>query len=190
MTCILAFIDNDGVGHMAGDSSGFDPTYHSKLELTTAKIFKKSEFIIGYTTSFRMGQIIQHSFDPPCLQNVGNTDQEMMKYMVVDFVSKLRSCYESNNYINDSKIPKSGNILVIVRGRLYEISSDWSVFNTPSNINAVGSGAFQAIAAFKVFDRYCDMPIEQKMFNTINIVSEQNICVGGRIDYLNTKDLQ
>lgn len=56
MTCIIGLIKNKKV-YIGGDSAGVDG-----LNITIrkdSKVFKINKFIIGYTSSFRMGQLLR-----------------------------------------------------------------------------------------------------------------------------------
>lgn len=62
MTCIVG-VTHKGRVYMGGDSAGV-----SGLDLTVRKdqkVFRNGEFAIGFTSSFRMGQILQYVFFPP-----------------------------------------------------------------------------------------------------------------------------
>ena len=91
MTCIIAFIDQKGVGHMAADSAGTNTEYHTQSLRKQSKIFRNGEFIFGFTTSFRMGQILQYNFHPPERpENI--TD---MVYMVTRFIPAVKDALVS-----------------------------------------------------------------------------------------------
>lgn len=62
MTCIVGLVHGDTV-YMGADSAGV-----SGLDLRLrkdSKVFLRGEFVMGFTTSFRMGQLLQHKFVPP-----------------------------------------------------------------------------------------------------------------------------
>ena len=57
MTCIVAFNDGKTLW-MGGDSSSYGDGVNQII--SSKKVFNKNGFTIGYTTSFRMGQILEH----------------------------------------------------------------------------------------------------------------------------------
>ena len=62
MTAIVA-IRQDNTVYMGGDSAGV-----AGLKITIRKdpkVFINGNFLMGFTTSFRMGQLLQYSFKPP-----------------------------------------------------------------------------------------------------------------------------
>jgi ATP-dependent protease HslVU (ClpYQ) peptidase subunit len=62
MTCIVGMVENGKV-YIGGDSagvSGFD--YHIRED---QKVFQNGDMIFGFTSSFRMGQLLQYSLKIP-----------------------------------------------------------------------------------------------------------------------------
>jgi len=62
MTCIVGLVENGKV-YIGGDSAGV-----AGLDITTRKdekVFQKENMIFGFTSSFRMGQILRYSFKNP-----------------------------------------------------------------------------------------------------------------------------
>lgn len=145
MTCIVGLETQSGVV-MGGDSasiSGYDSDI-TKLE----KVFvKDGKFLIGYTSSFRMGQLIEYKFSPP-VQEEGQDDLE---YLVCDFVDKLRECLKDGGYTRiDSNQEQGGYFLLGYKGKLYNISSDFQVNRSGHGFDAVGCGADYAKAVMYI----------------------------------------
>lgn len=139
MTCISAVVKNGHV-YMAGDlmgSNGF-----TKKVYPDTKVFKNGDFLIGYTSSFRMGQILQYNWSqPPRLEGV--TDRE---YLQIDVIESMRECF--NNYgfgeFKDGE-HQGGTFLIGYKGELYEMQSNFSILKNES-FAAVGSGQYHAEA--------------------------------------------
>lgn len=86
MTVIVGLV-NKGDVYIGGDSAGV-----AGLDITIRadeKVFTNGPFLMGFTTSFRMGQLLRYKFDPP--KQTVNTDD--MKYMVTDFIDATRKCF-------------------------------------------------------------------------------------------------
>lgn len=183
MTLIVGYVDEFGNGHMAGDSNGIDVTYHTKQERTTAKIFKNGPFLMGYTTSFRMGQILEYCFEPPI---VTDKDISNYAYMVKHFIPEVIRTFKEHNYMLDSE-KSGGEFLVYYNGSLFLIFSNFHVGEVIKKFDACGSGGAQAITAFDMLnkiDAFDPSNIKKHLTDIIEVVSETNITVGGRIDYL------
>ena len=122
MTCIVGCIHNGKV-FLAGDQLGSNGYYKENHEKLT-KVFKVGEFLIGYTTSFRMGQILQYSWTPPTIYHGQDEDS----YIFNDVVKSLSSVFEANKYGKKDGVEEStGVFLVGWRGRLFTVQSNLSV---------------------------------------------------------------
>jgi hypothetical protein len=94
MTCIVGLIDNGKVW-MGGDSAGV-----SGLDVTVRKdpkVFKNGDFLIGYTSSFRMGQLLRFKFNPPKYYAEQHNNDEY-QYMCTDFIEAIRICLKAGGY--------------------------------------------------------------------------------------------
>jgi ATP-dependent protease HslVU (ClpYQ) peptidase subunit len=142
MTCIVGIVDKGNV-YMGGDSAGVSGL--SVSVRADEKVFSNGPFIMGFTTSFRMGQILRYKFDPP-RQTVGVDD---MKYMVTDFVDAVRKCFGENGFgsTNDKSPNAGGTFLVGYNGKLYTVDSDFQVGIPADNYDAVGCGTDLALGA-------------------------------------------
>ena len=142
MTCIVGLVDKGNV-YIGGDSAGV-----AGLSISIRndeKVFVNGPFIMGFTTSFRMGQLLRYKFDPP-KQTVGKDD---MKYMVTDFVDSVRGCFASNGFgdLADRTNHEGGTFLVGYHNQLYKIESDFQIAVSSTNYDAVGCGASIALGA-------------------------------------------
>lgn len=139
MTCIVGLVEN-GTVYMGGDAAavgGLD--IHPRVE---PKVFKNGEFLIGYTSSFRMGDILQY-FDPPEI-----TITDLRRYMVTHFITSVREAFKTNGYLEThNSAEKGGSFLVGVRGRLFSIGSDFQVGESANFYDAVGCGEDYAMGS-------------------------------------------
>jgi len=182
MTCIIGYVDTKGNGHIVGDSAGTDVTYHNRIDLHSAKIFEKGGMLMGYTTSFRMGQILEHCLDFPD-RTAGLTDFE---YLIKQLVPAFRQAFVGEKYIQDTD-KHGGNFIIVWNGAVYEIQSDFSVFNHSRGFASCGSGSSQAqgfIEACLGYGIMTDDNVESVLRTAITAISKFNITVSGRVDYL------
>lgn len=139
MTCIVGLVDKGDV-YIGGDSAGI-----AGLSLSIRadeKVFSNGPFVMGFTTSFRMGQLLRYKFDPP--QQTVNTDD--MKYMVTDFIDATRKCFAINGF-GDKDATIGGTFLVGYKGKLYTIDADYQVGIPSKAFDAVGCGSQLALGA-------------------------------------------
>ena len=89
MTCIVGLCDNDKV-YIGGDSASCGST---DMTISAApKVFKASSFVIGYTSSWRMGQILQHHVDFDALE-VPGLGESLQEFMVRHFIKAIRKAF-------------------------------------------------------------------------------------------------
>ena len=141
MTVIIGMVYGNKV-YMAGDSLGVSS--YDKVERDDPKVFKNDKFLIGFTTSFRMGQLLQYKFKPP-KQKPKQSDHE---YMVTDFIDAVRKVLNDNGYGEKDKNQETGGqFLVGYKSALYQIDSDYQVGIPTDQYAAIGCGAAYAIGA-------------------------------------------
>lgn len=147
MTCIVG-MSYEGKVYIGGDSMASDG--YSKQATALRKVFRVGEFLIGYTSSFRMGQILQYHLEVRHQQD-GETDE---RYMVVAFIEGVRQCLKDKGYAKvDSNMESGGQFLVGYRGHIYEVASDFQVNHWTSGIAACGAGQDYALGAMFALDR-------------------------------------
>ncbi len=124
---------------MAGDSAGV-----SGWDLDVRadpKVFITGPFIMGFTTSFRMGQLLEFSLDVP---EQGSKESDY-KFMVTTFIDACRECFKEGGFTASKSSPEQGGeFLVGYRGKLYYIAGDFQVGIVKSKFDAVGCGSSYA----------------------------------------------
>jgi ATP-dependent protease HslVU (ClpYQ) peptidase subunit len=134
MTCIVGIAENGKV-YIGGDSAGV-----SGLDLTVRsdeKVFKNGEFLFGFTTSFRMGQLLRFSFSPPSRAE-GVDDY---RFLVTTFINAVRDILKSGGFAtsHDGR-ERGGTFLLGYRGKLYYVDSDYQVAAAADGFAACGCG--------------------------------------------------
>ena len=134
MTCIVGYVDEDDTVWMGGDSAGV-----SGLDINVRKdkkVFKNGDFLMGFTSSFRMGNLLQYKFRPP-----EQECDDVFEYMCTDFIDGVRECFENGGFIKKSSDVESGGIFLVgYRGRLFRIDNDFQVGENVAPYAAVGCG--------------------------------------------------
>ncbi len=163
MTCICAIETNDGV-YIGGDSAGIAGLSISIRDDT--KVFQNGPFIFGFTSSFRMGQLLRFKFDPP-QQTIHQDDYE---YMVTDFVDGLRRCFSVNGF-GDKDATEGGTFLVGYKGKLYIIQSDYQVGIPNEKFDAVGCGSDLALGSLHTTD-FLKLKAEDRLVMALQAASK------------------
>lgn len=134
MTCIVAFRDNDTV-YMGCDSAGVGG--YSRQNRVDPKIYRVGSMLIGFTTSFRMGQLLGYSLTPP----KHHADVPVENYMATAFINTVRDCLKAGGFAEkDKEREVGGTFLVAYRSRIFEIESDYQVAERQEPYSAVGCG--------------------------------------------------
>jgi ATP-dependent protease HslVU (ClpYQ) peptidase subunit len=134
MTCIVGTVE-DGKVFIGGDSAGVGG--YSLTVRADRKVFKNGDFVLGFTSSFRMGQLLHHAFTPP----KRHPDTDIDKFMVTDFVNGVRDCLKTGGYAERSNEVETGGIFLVgYAGRLFRIDSDYQVGESADGYDAAGCG--------------------------------------------------
>lgn len=146
MTCIIA-LEHDGKVYMGGDSAAVSGL--ERQAVVSPKVFILGEILIGYTTSFRMGQLLQYNLEVPENQH-GDDD---MRYLVANFVPAVRECLKNGGFTKiENGVEDGGAFLIGYKGKVYLVASDFQVTRMRDGFAAVGCGATYALGALAAID--------------------------------------
>jgi len=142
MTCIVGLVDGKSVW-IGGDSAGVEG-----LNLRVRKDVKvfsvDGRFLIGYTSSFRMGQLLRFGFHPP-RQRTTDSDYE---YMCTDFIDAVRKRLKAGGCLKvKDGVEEGGCFLVGYNNRLYIVDSDLQVGECIDGFDSVGCGEQYALGS-------------------------------------------
>ncbi len=148
MTLIVGIdleIEGKKITYLAGDRCGSDG--FSKSNYTKSKVFKRGEYAFGYTSSFRMGQILEYatiSKDLPSWKEESN--------LYVSFINWLRSAMKDGGFLQEkSGVVSAGNFIFYNGNILSEVQDGFSILIPSDGLLAVGSGEYHAKAIMKSY---------------------------------------
>jgi hypothetical protein len=122
MTCI------DGLAGVAG--------YELSVR-ADAKVFRNGPMLFGFTSSFRMGQLLRYALTVPDHDPRVDID----KFMATTFINAVRACLKENGFAERRNEAESGGqFLVGYRSRLFYVGDDYQVGEAADGFNAVGCG--------------------------------------------------
>lgn len=172
MTCIVGMIDHDNsCVYMGGDSA--ESGGCNIFRRADSKVFRRGNFLIGGTTSFRMLQLLHYKLEIP---TIGNKD--MMEYMCTDFIDAVRSCFESNGFVpKGDEGNLGGQFLVAHKTRLFRVDEDFQVSETIDDYASVGSGQEFALGAMHIMRNMEDIPVESKVFKALEAAAHLGLGV-------------
>lgn len=147
MTCVVGLVQRGKV-YMGVDSAAVQGW--TRRASKVSKVFRRGPFLIGYTTSFRMGQLLEHHLVVKP-QAEGQSD---MSFMVTQFIEAVRVLLKEKGFTKvESNTEKGGQFLVGYNEQLYSIDSDFQVGHQVESFDAVGSGAEFALGAMKALEK-------------------------------------
>lgn len=147
MTCI-AGIERDGKVWIGGDSAGCDG--RSLTIRADEKVWEDKGFAFGFTSSFRMGQLLRYKLTLALERHEVPADDPAaeIKFMSTAFVDGVRAVLKEGGFatvVNGAE--HGGTFLVGWRGKLYQVESDFQVGRATQGFDAVGSGGAWATGA-------------------------------------------
>lgn len=142
MICIVGLV-RDGTIHMAGDKLGSNG--YTKLITERPKIFKNGDFLFGYTTSFRMGQLIEFAWKQP--EKLNSQSEDYYIYKVI--VDSIKTLLKGDGFATDKE---GGEFIFGYNGRLFKMQNDFSIFEYTSYA-ACGCGEDEALAVLFALDK-------------------------------------
>lgn len=142
MTCIVG-IAHEGRVIIGADSAAGDWALNRRIR-SDRKIFRNGELIFGFTTSFRMGQLLQFALTPPPIHE----GQPAYEYAVKSLIPAIRSTFREGGFlrVKDNR-EEGGSFLVGFRGHLFAIYDDFQVGESTELYEAVGCGDCYAMGA-------------------------------------------
>ena len=172
MTCIIG-LEHKGKAYVGADSMASDGW--SSDAIADPKIFQRGGYLIAYTTSYRMGQILEHIVDLP--EPPQDCD---MAFMVKEFTETIRKSLKDYGFskIENSK-EEGGNFIVAVKGRVFHIQSGFNVIRNKSGIAVDGAGGSYALGAMLAL---AHLPPEKRIYRALEI-SGQSECNGASALY-------
>jgi 20S proteasome alpha/beta subunit len=133
MTCAVG-IETDNTVIIGADSAWGTDDFVSPAN--SPKAFRMGEFVSGFAGSWRLGLAIHHRFAPPA---IGKDARNLDYYMNSRFVEALRDLLATN----EVQFPEGSQIIVGIRGELYEIDREFGAVRSPGYL-AIGAGEMVA----------------------------------------------
>lgn len=190
MTCIVGLKSNGSV-MLGGDSLAVGGLSVTKRK--DSKVFRlNKDFIVGFTSSFRMGQIIEYELKALSFQEIlkeyPNSPDPVFRYLVVDFVAKLISRFAESGFLQkNNEVASGGTFLVGIRDRLFCIQSDFQVEESLHDYNAVGCGSDLALGSLFTTEQVGVLSTDFRLNLALQAASEFSGGVGAPFNYVTTQ---
>jgi ATP-dependent protease HslVU (ClpYQ) peptidase subunit len=142
MTCIVG-LQHQGIIYIGGDSlATTDDVVNTRLD---EKVFFNGPMVIGFTHSFRMGQLLRYSLKIPR----HTSDKSDMEYLTTTFINTVRKLYTTKGFLRKSTNEEElgGTFLLGYKGKLYSVADDFQITTSADDYMACGSGWEIALGA-------------------------------------------
>jgi hypothetical protein len=157
MTCIVGIETPDGV-LLGGDSAGLSGWV--RTHRADPKVFAHGDgYVIGFTTSFRMGQLIRYADLPKPLDRHGD---DLDRFMATELVDAVRKALKDGGWAaRDKDREDAGTFLAGVNGRLFKVADDYQVGRSLDGYDAAGSGWELALGSLHTTATLTVAPVER-----------------------------
>lgn len=190
MTAVAGLV-SEGRVHIGGDSAAIggdsitirtDPKVFTHPQVQPGRPEQPDFWVFGYTTSYRMGQILQHAFTPPDLPD----GEDLHRFMCTTFVDAMRETFKHAGWArDDSGVEETGTFLVGVKGRLFVIDEDYQVGEPADSYAAVGCGDDLALGSLHT-TRHLNMTPRQRLRAALSAAAHHSTGVAPPFVYATT----
>jgi ATP-dependent protease HslVU (ClpYQ) peptidase subunit len=139
MTCVVGLETKEGV-LIGADAAAVNQATLELDRVVAPKVWRYEDepIIVGYTASFRFGQILQYHLEvsqPP------TEKEDLMAWVVTDFIGAARQALRQGGWLKiEGDREQTGEMLVGVRQCLFYVGCEWEVVRASRGYNAVGCG--------------------------------------------------
>ncbi len=145
MTCIVGLI-HKGIAYLGGDAAGTDSKGGNIAVRPHPKVFHRNDYIMGYTTSFRMGDLLEFIVPPPEVKAV---DISLREHLITKWIPVLREKLKTEGFLEiDKNKENAGSFIVAYKGEICTVYDDLQVATVIEPYCSVGSGYSYALGAF------------------------------------------
>ncbi len=142
MTCIVGIETETGV-ILGADSMSADCGTWAATTCVEPKVFRCGAYIMGFTTSFRMGDLLRYGLTLPSPPKT-----KTHRHMVTVVIPAIRALFKDGGFAKTSEGSERGGLfLVATLGELYTVHEDYQVKRAAGGYEAVGCGSQLALGA-------------------------------------------
>lgn len=142
MTCVAGIAERGKVW-LGADSAAI---YDNEVDIrSTPKVFVRGAFIVGVSDSWRIINLLAHTFNPP----ERGKKRSVIRYLCTEFVTALRDCLKDNGCLCRTRgvDTMQAQVLIGYQGRLFDVDEDFQVGEPRKPYLAIGAGAAYALGS-------------------------------------------
>ena len=146
------------------------------MVVRTPKVSRVGDFAIGYTTSFRMGQLLHHAIT----LKKPHPEEDVYEHLIRIVIPDLIAAFKAANYgpTKDGEM-SGGEFILGYQNRLFVVQSDFSVLEYSQDFIAVGSGAHIALGALFATHGRPEMTPADRLTTALEAAASMNGYVRG-----------
>jgi len=178
MTCIVGLEENGKV-YIGGDSAGVSGWDYALRE--DKKVFRNGKMVFGFTSSFRMGQILQYKLRIPKQKTRDN-----FKYLATTFIDSIIKCFKDNGYatVRNNEV-WGGTFIIGYKGKLYQVFDDFQVSRTLKPFVSCGCGESYALGAMEILHKNKNTYPENKVLKALEVAETYSAGVRAPFNIVN-----
>ena len=189
MTCIVGLFDKEeNCVYMGADSCGSNG--YSKTIRIDRKVFKlkdTNEAILGYTSSFRMGQLLMYAnglIDELSIQK----NKINHEYLVSKFIPNIIKLFKDGYYSRNKEGSETGGtFLFAYKDKLYKIENDFQVGMPSEDYIACGCGEDFALGSL-YSTKDSQLSTVERIHKSLQSASNYSVGVCAPYYIINTKN--
>ena len=144
---IIVGLEHEGTVYIGGDAAASDNYIVNTIQ--APKVFAVGDALIGFTDSFRMGQVLQYNTEFP--EHPDGMDD--MRYLSTIWMDTVRQSFADAGFTYVENEQESGGAFLLgYRGCLYFVDADFGITRANSGFNATGSGYALALGSLYTTD--------------------------------------
>lgn len=144
------------------------------LPESSGKVVESGPYLLGAAGDMRAVNLLAYTFKPP-VPAATEVGVKLDRFMSSKFIPALKHCFDDAQY--GEKGNQESTVLAVIRGRVYEIGSNYEWCHDAEGLYAMGSGSDYALGAM-----YAARDGRKKGITTARNVVRKSLEIAARLD--------
>lgn len=145
MTAVVGLVAGKKIW-MGGDAAATCTSTLSQTLVKDPKVFVSGDMLLGFSGSFRLGQLLRYSYTPP----EHPEDLDDISYLNTLWLDAVRTCLKDGGFtrVEDStETAPDSSLLIGYHGKLYVMEADFNILEPAHPYAAIGSSGDFALGS-------------------------------------------
>lgn len=173
MTAIIG-VEDRGIAYVGADSSSVVGD-QAVLVMRSPKVFRNGEYVIGFSYTFRFGNILQYLWSPPTPpERIEQSPELFERFMVRELGPSIRAAVdEGHSLIEKEGGYEVGLAIIGVRGRIWHYERDQGILCYADGVATTGSGYNLLTASYRTIQIVKPkMPTQDKVLTALHVTAD------------------